>query len=190
MEPTSTYPTDEDEAPQYDGPSKSQKKRDSTALQHMGAELVTLSIERLNKIEMPENLRTALRDARRITQNGANRRQMQYIGKLMRDVDVTPLKAALDEAKGISAAAKAGQQRLERLREQLMENEDVLGEIARQHPQTDIQHLRQLRRNALKEKLLNKPPRAYRELFRVLRDFESPATEDAEESHEENASDA
>ena len=107
-----TKPTYDEEPATFDGPSKSQKKRDSTALQDMGAKLVTLPTERLNKIEMPENLRIALRDARRITQNGAKRRQMQYIGKLMRDVDVTPLKAALDEAKGLSAAAKAGQQRL------------------------------------------------------------------------------
>jgi ribosome-associated protein len=158
VEPKPTYPPDEGETPQYDGPSKSQKKRDSSALQDMGAELVTLSIERLNKIEMPENLRIALRDAKRITQNGAKRRQMQYIGKLMRDVNVTPLKAALDEVKGISTAAKASQQRLERLRAQLMESEDVLGEIARQHPH--------------KEQQLDKPPRAYRELFRLLRELE------------------
>lgn len=162
--------------PQYDRPSKSQLKRESTALQDMGAELVALSPERLKKIDMPEALRVALRDMQRITQNGAKRRQLQYIGKLMRDVDITPLKAALDEVKGISAAAKAEQNRLETLRTRLLESEDALGDIARQYPDADIQHLRQLRRNALKEQQLTKPPRAYRELFRVLRELQ-PGTE-------------
>jgi len=182
-----TKPTDDAEHPEFDRPSKSQLKRESTALQDMGAELAALSPERLDRIDMPDKLRTALRDAQRITQNGAKRRQMQYIGKLMRDVDVTPLKAALDEVKGISAAAKASQHKLERLRAQLIENEDILGDIARQHPDADIQHLRQLRRNALKEQQLNKPPRAYRELFRVLRELQTETTEvmeDAESSGE------
>ncbi|MBL8489506.1 MAG: DUF615 domain-containing protein, partial [Rhodocyclaceae bacterium] len=69
----------------------------------------------------------------------------------------------------VSAAANARQHALERLRVRLLEDEAVLGEIAREHPGADLQHLRQLRRNALKEQELGKPPRAYRELFRVLR---------------------
>ncbi|CAG4885225.1 Putative alpha helix protein [Georgfuchsia toluolica] len=179
-----TQPIPEEDDPEFDRPSKSQKKRDMDALQDMGVELAALSPERLNRIEMPDALRAALRDAQRITQNGAKKRQRQYIGKLMRDVDVGPIKAALDEVKGISAAAKAEQHRLERLRAQLMESEEVLGDIARQHPGADLQHLRQLRRNALKEQQLGKPPRAYRELFRLLRELQSQATEDTEFTEE------
>ncbi len=171
--------TDADESPQYTRPSKSQLKRDSTALQDMGTQLVTLSSSQLDKIAMPDALRTALREAQRITQNGAIRRQRQYIGKLMRDVDIEPIKAALDEIKGVSVAAKAYQQGLERLRTQLIENEDVIGDIARQHPGADIQHLRQLRRNAIKEQAQSKPPRAYREIFRVLRELQDAKTDDA-----------
>ena len=169
--PTPQSSDDDFESPEFDRPSKSQLKRDMNALQDLGGELIALSTERLNKIELPDKLRIALRDAKKITQNGAKRRQLQYIGKLMRDVDVAPIKALLDEVKGISAAAKAQQQGLERLRTQLLENEDVVGDIARQHPGTDIQLLRQLRRNAIKEQVLGKPPRAYREIFRVLRDL-------------------
>ncbi|MFY9326986.1 MAG: ribosome biogenesis factor YjgA [Georgfuchsia sp.] len=183
IKPTYDY----DESPEFDRPSKSQIKRDMIALQDMGAELVMLSSAQLSKIDLPDNLRAALRDAQRITQNGAKKRQRQYIGKLMRDVDVEPIKAALDEVKGVSDVAKAAQHRLERLRAQLMENEEVLGDLARQHPGADIQHLRQLRRNALKEQQLNKPPRAYRELFRLLRELQN---QDAEDLTEENTAGA
>jgi ribosome-associated protein len=105
---------------------------------------------------------------------------MQYIGKLMRDIDPAPIQAALDEIKGVSAAANARQHALERLRTRLLEDEQVLGEIAAAHPQADLTHLRQLRRNALKEQEHNKPPRAFRELFRVLREL----NEHEEETHD------
>ena len=153
----------------YSGPSKSQKKREMTALQGLGAELVALSKDRLKKIEMPENLRDAILDAQRFTKHEAKRRQMQYIGKLMRNVDTAPLQQAIDEIKGVSDAATIRLQRIERLRTQLIENESVLGEIARDHPAADLQRLRQLRRNALKEAEQNRPPRAFRELFKELR---------------------
>jgi ribosome-associated protein len=155
-----------------DRPSKSQKKRDMTALQNLGAALVALSPERLKKIDMPDALRLAVRDAQRFTKHEALRRQMQYIGRLMRDTDPAPIVAALDEIRGISAEATARQHRLERLRIRLLEDEQVLGEVARDHPGADLQHLRQLRRGALKEAELGKPPKSYREIFRILRDLD------------------
>jgi ribosome-associated protein len=174
MNKTRILPVETEEAePEFfwAGPSKSQRKRESTALQDMGAELVELSPERLKKIEMPDNLREALRDAQRITQHGARRRQMQLIGKIMRGVEIEPLQAALDEVKGTSAAATARQHRLEKLRERIMADDAVFAEIGRDYPGADIQQLRQLRRNALKEAEQNKPPRAFRELFRQLREL-------------------
>lgn len=153
-------------------PSKSQKKREMTALQELGAELVALGRDQLARIELSEDLRDAVRDAQRFTQHEAHRRQLQYIGRLMRDLDPAPIRAALDEIKGVSAAATARLHNLERLRARLMEDESALGDIARAHPGADLQHLRQLRRNALKEQEQAKPPRAYRELFRVLRELE------------------
>ena len=165
----------DNDAGQYSGPSKSQRKREMTALQDLGGELVALSKERLAKIDMPERLRDALLEAQRITSHEARRRQMQYIGKIMRDVDAAPLRAAMDEINGISKAATIRQHQLERLRARLMEDEAVFSEVARDYPGADMQHLRQLRRNALKEALQNKPPRAYRELFRELRELEGRA---------------
>ena len=164
---------DIDNAPdEYSGPSKSQRKRESTALQDLGAELVALSKERLAKIDMPERLRDALLEAQRITKHEARRRQMQFIGKIMRDVDAAPLRAAMDGINGVSKAATIRQHQLERLRTRLMEDEAVFSEVAREYPGADMQHLRQLRRNALKEAQQGKPPRAYRELFRELRALE------------------
>lgn len=157
----------------FAGPSKSERKRQMTALQELGAELVALSAERLKKINLPETLREAVRDAQRFTAHEAKRRQLQYIGKLMRGIDCAPIQAALDDIKGVSAAATIRLQRLERLRERLMADESVVGEILQQYPAADVQRLRQLRRNALKEAERNKPPHAFRELFRVLRELEN-----------------
>lgn len=172
MDETDNEPTE------YRGPSKSQLKRDMTALQDLGAELVELSRERLAKIDMPERLRDALLEAQRITKHEARRRQMQYIGKIMREIDPAPLREAMDEVKGVSAAANARQHRLEKLRTQLMEDEAAFGDVARAYPAADIQHLRQLRRNALKEAEQGKPPRAFRELFRQLRELDGSPTGD------------
>ena len=155
------------------GTSKSQRKRDSTALQKLGAALVDLSVERLAKIEMPDSLRLAVQDARRITKHEARRRQMQYIGKLMRSTDPAPIQAALDAVSGVSAAENQRMHRLERLRLSLLEDETAaLAEIVAAHPTADVQQLRQLRRNALREQEQGKPPRAFREIYRFLKTLE------------------
>lgn len=161
--------TSDTHADSTERPSKTQLKRDMTALQALGARLIELNKAQLARIDMPEGLRDAVRDAQRLTQHGARRRQLQYIGKLMRGLDPAPIQAAIDELDGISAAANARQRTLEYLRARFLEDESVLNEIAQHVPAADFQHLRQLRRNALKEKAAGKPPHAYRELFRVLR---------------------
>ena len=170
-----TYPTDPSLADESDGPpSKSQKKRDMTALQTLGQALVDMPADRLAKLDMPDLLRLAIVDARRFNKHEAKRRQLQYIGKLMRGVDAAPLQAAVDGLRGTSAAESARLHRLERLRSRLLDDEPgALEEIAAAHPGADLQQLRQLRRNTLKEREQNKPPRAYREMFRVLRELEA-----------------
>lgn len=142
-----------------------------TELQDLGAELVALSVDQIKKIGLPDDLREAVRAAQRITQHEARRRQLQYIGKLMRSLDPEPIRAALDEINGVSAAATARMHALERLRTRFLEDEKMIGEIAAAHPQADLQQLRQLRRNAIKEQERGKPPRAFREIFRVLREL-------------------
>jgi ribosome-associated protein len=169
----------------YDRPSKSAKKREMLDLQSIGAELVALSTDQLKKVDLPDDLREAVRDCQRFTQHGAHRRQLQYIGKLMRHIDPAPIQAALDEINGLSAAANARMHALERLRTRFLEDEKVIGEIAAAHPGADLQYLRQLRRNALREKEQGKPPRAFRELYRSLRALDG----NADEANDSDASD-
>lgn len=156
----------------FDEPSKSQRKRQMHALQELGEQLVALSVERLRKVPMPEALFDAVRDAQRFTSHGARRRQMQYIGKLMRNIDPAPIQAELDAFNGVSKAETARMHRLEKLRADLLADETVLSTLAQRWPQADLQQLRTLRRNALKEREQNKPPRAFRELFRLLRELD------------------
>ncbi len=151
--------------------SKSQRKREVESLQDMGAELVALSRDRIKKMDLPDALREAILEAQRITSNGAIRRQMQYIGKLMRSVDPEPIQAQLSALKGESDAAKAEFHALERWRARLLEDDAAITDWVARHPETDAQHLRQLIRNARKEAELGKPPKSSRELFRVLREI-------------------
>jgi len=169
-------------------PSKTQRKQQMEELQTLGEELVALSADRIKKIDIPDELRDAVREAQRMTRHDeAKRRQMQYIGKLMRNVEVEPIRAALALVRGESAGETAKLHRLERLRGELLADEKVASEIAQLYPTVDLQHLRSLRRAALKEQLQNKPPRSYRAIFQLLKELEngendSAAAEDAEDS--------
>ena len=158
-----------------DRPSKSQKKRDAHALQDIGTQLVALSAEQLKRIDMPDSLRIAIAETQRTRSHEGLRRQMQYVGKVMRGVDTAPLIEALDVIRGQSAAAVAREHMLERMRERLMADEQVLGDIATQWPGADLTRLRTLRRNALREREQNRPPRAFREIFRELRQLDNAA---------------
>jgi len=153
-------------------PSKSQRKRDVEALQNLGRDLTELSRDRLKKMDLPEQLLAALLEYQRITSHGAMRRQMQYIGKIMREVEVEPILEQLAEIRGESDIAKARFHEVERWRTRLLEHDDALTEWLTRHPDSDAQQLRQLIRNARKEAELGKPPKSSRELFRLLRDVD------------------
>ncbi|MCB1912085.1 MAG: DUF615 domain-containing protein [Rhodocyclaceae bacterium] len=154
-------------------PSKTQRKKEMHALQELGEALIGLSREQLRRMPIPEALLAAVLEAQRITSHGARRRQTQFVGRLMRSVDPQPIHDALDALAGNSREETARQHRLERLREKLIEDEKVLHEIAETWPGADLQRLKVLRRNALKEREQGKPPRAFRELFRELKALES-----------------
>lgn len=151
--------------------SKSQHKRDMAALRDLGASLLDLPQASVDALPLGEKLAGALRDARRITSHEARRRQVQYIGKLMREVDPAPIRAALAAAAGQSATARARQRQLEQWRERLIRDDAALTEFAGEHPAADLQMLRTLIRNARRELAGAHPPRAQRELFRVVRDL-------------------
>lgn len=178
-------PADEDDF--LEPPSKSSRKRDMQALQDLGEALVALSPERLKKVPLPETLYEAIRAAQGFKME-ARRRQLQYIGKLMRKIDPVPIQAQLDAFAGNSAAEVAKMHRLERLREQLLEDEQTIGTIAETWPGADLQYLRTLRRNALKEREAARPPKSFREIFRVLRELQE-AGDAAAEAEAERAAD-
>jgi len=162
-------------------PSKTQRKQQMEDLQTLGEELVALSTDRVKKIDIPEELRDAVREAQRMTRRDeAKRRQMQYIGKIMRNVEVEPIRAALALVRGESAGETAKLHRLERLRTEFLADEKVVNEIAQLYPAVDLQHLRSLRRAALKEQEQNKPPRSYRAIFQLLKELENIETPDDE----------
>jgi ribosome-associated protein len=151
--------------------SRTKKKQQVEELQKLGAALVDLPAVQLDALGLPALLLAAVREAQRITSHGARRRQMQYIGKLMRKVDPEPVRAALAMIAGQSALARAQQRRLEGWRERLIGDDLALTAFAGEHPGADLQELRTLIRNARKEIAEGKPPRAQRELFRLLRNF-------------------
>lgn len=145
-------------------------------LQALGADLARLSEAQLHSIELPDELREALLESKRITSHEAKRRQMQYVGRLMRGLDPGPIRARLGEIEGSSARATARHRRLETWRERLLGDDGALTEFAAGHPGADLQALRALIRNARREAAAGKPPRAYRELFRALKEIESSTT--------------
>jgi len=151
-------------------PSKTKVKQRMLELQALGAALVKLPDGKLATVPMPDNLAAAVREARRISAHEGRRRQVQYIGRLMRDLDAEPIRAALAGFDSQSAQSRARQQQLERWRTRLIDEDGALTEYADAHPGTDMQALRTLIRNARKEIAESKPPRAQRELFRVLRE--------------------
>jgi len=152
--------------------SKSQRKRESLALRDLGADLVALAPARLAQLPLPDDLRDAVVEAQHIKSHGAHKRQLLYIGKLLRNMDAAPIREALDGLENQSAEAKAALHRLERWRDRLLDEGDhALEALVEEYPAADRQHLRQLIRTAHKEKLKNKPPAAFRSLFRYLRDL-------------------
>ena len=155
--------------------SRTKKKLEVEELQRLGAALIALPPAQLDALLLPAQLLAAVREAQRISSHGARRRQVQFIGKVMRKLDPEPVRAAVAAITGHSAAARARQKRLEQWRERLIGDDAALTELMREfageHAGVDLQAMRALIRNARKEIAANKPPRAQRELFRVLRDF-------------------
>ena len=150
--------------------SKTKRKQEMTALQSLGARLVDLPESQIAELPMEERLREAVLEAKRITSHEAKRRQMQYVGRLMREIDPAPLRERLEAMTGHSAQAAAQHRRLEGWRERLLADDEALTAFAAEHPGADLQALRTLIRNTRKEQKEAKPPRSYRELFRLIKE--------------------
>ena len=156
---------------EHEQPSKSQRKREMQALQKTGARLVELNADQLRQIGLPERRLEAILEAQRIRDFEGRRRQMQYIGKLMREVDPAPIQARLEQWHGVARAHMASQHRAERWRERLLDEDDALALFASEYPGSDLQHLRSLVASIRRDKAAGRPLRNYRELFRAVRDI-------------------
>jgi len=150
--------------------SRTQLKKEATALQKLGEKLVLLPDDQLNRMGLPTALLEAIQTVRAIKSHGARRRQMQYIGTLMRSVDTEPIEQALLEIEqGAYRQAKAFH-RIEAWRDRLVDgNDDAILDILDTFPDADRQRLGQLVRSARKEKEKNAPPKSARNLFRYLK---------------------
>lgn len=149
------------------------------ALQALGARLVGVAADRLAEMDLPEHLREAVIEAQRISSREARRRQLQYIGRLMREVDPAPIRAKFEEWEGRSAAHTALHRLAETWRERLLAEEDALAAFARAVPAADLGALGALVREARRERAAGQPPRRYRELFRLVRGLLEDARPDA-----------
>lgn len=158
-------PTDDSEQLR---PSKTRRKQEMHALQDIGEQLVQLDLKRLTELDLPETLMAAILEAKQIRKHGALRRQMQFIGKLMRNVDAAPIREKFDFWSRMSLQRTARLHLLERWRDRILVDEQALGELGQAYPAADLQQLRALVRNAQKERLANKPPKSFRALFQEL----------------------
>ncbi len=173
---------------EYERPSKSQLKREMTALQKLGEDLVAEPKDRVKRVPMPEDVRDAILECQNIKDHEGRRRQMQYVGKKMRTLDeaeIAAIQKTLDSWRGLSKADTAAMHALERRREKLLANDAALTELLAQHPEVDAQQLRSLIRNARKEQAENKPPKAYREIFQILKQLQSKTTTSSPDEHDD-----
>ena len=159
---------------EYERPSKSEAKRQSNELQKLGEQLVEAPRDRVKRVEMPEDVKEAILTCQSITNHEGRRRALQFVGKKMRTLDeeeVAVIQRTIDSWKGASKAETAALHALERRREKLLADDKALTQLLEENPELDVQHLRTLIRNARKEQAENKPPKAYREIFQILKDL-------------------
>jgi ribosome-associated protein len=168
--------------PPDERPSKSALKRESTDLQVVGRKLTEMHDAQRHKLELPDALETAIAAYRSFNKHEAKRRQLQYIGKVMRQLDddeVARLRGVLESAAGQSQAETAALHAAEKWRDRLLSDATAFDAFAQAFPQADVTHLRTLVRTAQKERLLEKPPRAYRNLFQAIKSLLAPQEVDS-----------
>ncbi|MRX11748.1 DUF615 domain-containing protein [Pseudoduganella sp. FT25W] len=178
---------------EYERPSKSEAKRQSNALQKLGETLVEAPRDRVKRVPMPEDVLEAILMCQTITNHEGRRRQMQFVGKKMRTLDeeeVAVIQKAIDSWKGASKSETAAMHALERRREKLLADDNALTTLLSENPELDVQHLRTLIRNARKEQAENKPPKAYREIFQILKQLDADKRKAAGMDEEETGDEA
>jgi ribosome-associated protein len=177
MFPTEKRQNHADDVPEP--PSKSERKRAMHELQALGEALIALDPGRLAALDLPERLSDAIAQARGITQHEGRRRQMQFVGKLMRDVDAAPIKAALMQWQRGSNTVRARFARVEQWRDRVLAEPDGLAHFLAAYPNADGTTLTALVNDARAERARGGPPHKSRALFRII----TRIVDDASASH-------
>jgi ribosome-associated protein len=180
------------------GPSRTQQRRDALAVLALATQLVELQPSRLAKLALPDDVREEITRTRQTTAHIAHKRQLAYLAKIMRRHDddaFASVRAELGENREKQRQETAAMHRLEETRERLLDDDEAaLSALIAEHPAIDRQHLRSLIRQARAEKAApNKPPRAYREIFQLLKELQQsdvPRTADPQDDGEESDTDA
>ncbi|UHQ19449.1 ribosome-associated protein [Lysobacter sp. KIS68-7] len=181
----------DEETGEFHSPSRSEQRRAALDVLELGGKLAVLSDAQLSKLPIPEHLLPHILETRRITSHIAHKRQLQFLAKQMRREDEETLDAlrdALDEKGDAARREVAAMHRVEAWRDRLIDDgDDALAAFLEEYPEADRQRLRQLVRNAIEERNRNKPPRAYREIFQVVRavmDAEMEAADEADDGED------
>ena len=172
----------------YERPSKSQLKREMTALQKLGEALVDAPRDRVKKVPMPEDVLEAILECQQISSHEGRRRQLQFVGKKMRTLseeETAIIQKTVDGWRGTSKAEAAALHAVERQRERLLADDNALTDLCAQYPTLNVQQLRTLIRNARKEQADNKPPKAYREIFQILKSLRAPTDDQVSDENDE-----
>ena len=179
------HDTDLEEEEAEHGPSRGEQRRQALAVLELAQRLVERSDADLARMQVDDELRELVLASKKITSQIARKRQVQYLAKHMRrrdDEALAAIRAALEHDKADGRREAQALHQVEYWRDRLIaDGDDALGEFVGAHPHADRQRLRQLARNAHHEKLKNKPPHAYRELFRELRELLAAPDEPADE---------
>ncbi|WP_411885410.1 ribosome biogenesis factor YjgA [Polaromonas sp. YR568] len=174
-------------------PSKTQLKAEADEKQALGEALLTLRADLMARLDLPDKLRDAIADAKKITNFEGKRRQMQFIGKLMRPLDPEPIREAINEQLNGSADLTLALHLAEQWRDKLIADDAALGDWLGEYPGTDSQQLRALVRQARKDAKPEKPGEAprhgksYREIFQLVRQTMAQGPGEPEESEEPQA---
>ena len=165
-----------------------------TALQKLGEALGDAPRDRVKEVPMPEDVLEAILECQQISSHEGRRRQLQFVGKKMRTLteeETAIIQKTVDGWRGTSKAEAAALHAIERQRERLLADDNALTDLCAQHPTLNVQQLRTLIRNARKEQADNKPPKAYREIFQILKSLRAPTDDqvsDENDEEDENAS--
>jgi ribosome-associated protein len=174
-------------------PSKTQLKAEADEKQALGEALLTLRADLMARLDLPDKLRDAIADAKKITNFEGKRRQMQFIGKLMRPLDPEPIREAINEQLNGSADLTLALHLAEQWRDKLIADDAALGTWLEEYPGTDSQQLRALVRQARKDAKPEKPGEAprhgksYREIFQLVRQTMAQGPDESDEAGEPEA---